>query len=182
MLAKQEKALVAQEVRELAQRSATAAKEIKALIHASTMEVDTGVQLVRETGMALKEIAARIADINQHMSAIATASREQSIGLAEVNTAVTLLDQTTQQNAAMVEQSTAASTALAQEAEKLRELVGQFNLGATTTASSAVVKRIAQLGCGNSVVELRPQAVEGSLLGEIRESGISEEVASAIWS
>ncbi|KAA1183561.1 methyl-accepting chemotaxis protein [Rhizobium tropici] len=137
-------AVVAQEVRELAQRSAAAAKEIKALINASSAEVDGGVKLVRETGVALKEIGERISGINQHMNAIAASSKEQSTGLAEVNAAVNTMDQTTQQNAAMVEQSTAASAALAAEASKLSELVSQFRLEAATSASSAILRQTAR--------------------------------------
>ncbi|MFD1745804.1 methyl-accepting chemotaxis protein [Rhizobium helianthi] len=121
-------AVVAQEVRELAQRSANAAKEIKGLILNSSNEVENGVKLVRDTGSALKEIGSQVVQVNQLMETITTSSREQSAGLAEVNTAVNHMDQTTQQNAAMVEQSTAASSALANEAGRLRELVGRFRL------------------------------------------------------
>ncbi|WP_159952693.1 methyl-accepting chemotaxis protein [Rhizobium sp. 18065] len=121
-------AVVAQEVRELAQRSATAAKEIKGLIHNSSTEVDNGVKLVGDTGVALQAIGAYVSQINTLMDAIATSAKEQSTGLAEVNTAVNQMDQTTQQNAAMVEQSTAASASLAQEAGNLRTLVSQFKL------------------------------------------------------
>ncbi len=121
-------AVVAQEVRELAQRSAQAAKEIKGLIQNSSSEVDNGVKLVRDTGSALKTISGFIVEINAHMESIASSAREQSIGLAEVNTAVNAMDQTTQQNAAMVEESNAASNTLATEAVRLRELVGQFHL------------------------------------------------------
>jgi len=119
-------AVVAQEVRELAQRSAAAAKEIKDLIQNSSIEVEGGVTLVRDAGEALQKIGSFIVEINTHMDAIATSAKEQSVGLHEVNTAVNSMDQTTQQNAAMVEQSTAASSSLAQEAIKLRELVGRF--------------------------------------------------------
>ncbi|MGV8936343.1 MAG: methyl-accepting chemotaxis protein [Allorhizobium sp.] len=121
-------AVVAQEVRELAQRSASAAKEIKGLIQKSTTEVEGGVKLVRDTGVALQTIGDYITQINKHMDSIAIAAKEQSVGLAEVNTAVNQMDQTTQQNAAMVEQSTAASASLAMEAAKLRDLVAQFKL------------------------------------------------------
>ncbi|MCD1262381.1 HAMP domain-containing protein [Shinella sp. AETb1-6] len=130
-------AVVAQEVRELAQRSATAAKEIKALINTSSAEVGSGVRLVRETGVALNEIGERISGINQHMNAIATAAKEQSVGLVEVNKAVNTMDQTTQQNAAMVEQSTAASMNLAAEARKLRDLVGQFRFDDAATPGAS---------------------------------------------
>ncbi len=122
-------AVVAQEVRELAQRSAQAAKEIKDLIGKSSVEVETGVKLVSDTGTALKTIENYIVTINQHMDAIATSSREQSVGLAEVNTAVNQMDQVTQQNAAMVEEANAAGATLATEAGRLRELVSQFQLG-----------------------------------------------------
>jgi methyl-accepting chemotaxis protein len=122
-------AVVAQEVRELAQRSASAAKEIKGLIQTSSSEVASGVKLVSDTGDALKSIGAYIVSINQHMEAIALSSREQSVGLAEVNTAVNQMDQTTQQNAAMVEETSAASGSLANEAGNLRQLIGQFDLG-----------------------------------------------------
>ncbi|KQT06823.1 chemotaxis protein [Rhizobium sp. Leaf386] len=140
-------AVVAQEVRELAQRSAQAAKEIKELIRNSSVDVEGGVKLVRETGEALKAIEVHVVTINSHMEAIATSSREQSLGLAEVNTAVNQMDQVTQQNAAMVEESTAASATLAAEAERLRCLIEQF-----------------QLGCGQAAVsETRPRLVPVSV-------------------
>ncbi|ANP84399.1 methyl-accepting chemotaxis protein [Rhizobium leguminosarum] len=129
-------AVVAQEVRELAQRSAQAAKEIKGHIQKSSVEVESGVKLVLDTSQVLKAISEQIARINQHMDAIAVSAREQSTGLAEVNTAVNSMDQVTQQNAAMVEQSTAASGQLAEEAAKLRELVSRFRLRATASQSA----------------------------------------------
>jgi methyl-accepting chemotaxis protein len=122
-------AVVAQEVRELAQRSANAAKEIKALINTSGQQVQAGVALVGETGKALEVIVAEVQEINQHVTAIVESAREQSVGLQEINTAVNTMDQGTQQNAAMVEQSTAASHSLAKEAAALSSLLGQFNLG-----------------------------------------------------
>jgi methyl-accepting chemotaxis protein len=128
-------AVVAQEVRELAQRSAKAAKEIKELIRNSSAEVDSGVRLVSETGEALKTIEGYIVTINQHMDAIATSSREQSVGLSEVNTAVNQMDQVTQQNAAMVEEANAAGATLANEAARLRELISRFQLGRDGQAS-----------------------------------------------
>ena len=122
-------AVVAQEVRELAQRSAQAAKEIKGLIRNSETEVKSGVKLVSETGEALQQIGGHVATINQHMEAIAVSAREQSVGLSEINTAVNQMDQTTQQNAAMVEETNAASATLVAQAEKLRSLIGRFTLG-----------------------------------------------------
>ncbi len=130
-------AVVAQEVRELAQRSAQAAREIKSLIGASTGEVEAGVRLVRETGDALTAIGEHVAVINRHMEAIATSSREQSLGLNEVNAAVNQMDQVTQQNAAMVEETSAAGATLATESGRLRDLIGRFRLGQQQAAAPA---------------------------------------------
>ena len=131
-------AVVAQEVRELAQRSAKAAKEIKDLIRNSSVEVQSGVKLVSDTGEALKTIEGYIVAINQHMDAIATSAREQSVGLAEVNTAVNQMDQVTQQNAAMVEESNAACASLAGEAGRLSQLIARFQLGSAQPGPSAL--------------------------------------------
>jgi methyl-accepting chemotaxis protein len=132
-------AVVASEVRALAQRSAEAAKEIKALISTSTQQVGRGVELVGETGRALHRIVEQVADINAVVTEIAASAQEQAIGLHEVNTAINQMDQVTQQNAAMVEQSTAASHALAQETERLSKLTGRFQLGGAV-APAAVEK------------------------------------------
>ncbi|MEQ8480879.1 MAG: methyl-accepting chemotaxis protein [Hoeflea sp.] len=130
-------AVVAQEVRDLAGRSASAARDIKTLIEQSGAEVRSGVALVGETGEAITRIIARIENISGHVSAMATASREQSTGLDEVNTAVGRMDKMTQQNAAMVEETNASSHALATEAAALNELVGRFRLDAEGGAASA---------------------------------------------
>ena len=122
-------AVVASEVRALAQRSAEAAKEIKGLISTSTQQVKEGVNLVGQTGETLERIVGQVAQITSLVSEIAASAQEQSTGLAEVNTAVNQMDQSTQQNAAMVEQSTAASHALAQEARQLVQLVARFRIG-----------------------------------------------------
>jgi methyl-accepting chemotaxis protein len=126
-------AVVAQEVRELAQRSANAAQEIKVLINASSEQVKNGVALVGETGNALRSIVVEVQDINRHVSAIVEAAREQSIGLGEINTAVNQMDQGAQQNAAMVEQSSAACSGLAGEAAALTGLLDRFRFGAPLT-------------------------------------------------
>jgi methyl-accepting chemotaxis protein len=120
-------AVVAQEVRELAQRSARAAKEIKDLIRNSEQEVQSGVQLVSATGTALQGIQTHVIAINSQLDAIATSAKEQAVGLSQVNVAVNQMDQVTQQNAAMVEEATAASSTLAVESERLRALVSRFN-------------------------------------------------------
>ena len=122
-------AVVAQEVRELAQRSANAAKEIKSLINASAQEVGAGVSLVRTTGEALVEIVQLVEKVNTQVEGIATASREQATGLAEINSSVNHMDQMTQQNAAMVEESTAASQTLAEQSRHLQSLLSGFELG-----------------------------------------------------
>jgi len=122
-------AVVAQEVRGLAQRSAEAAKEIKELISTSGQQVEAGVKLVSQTGEALEAIGVRVAEVNDHVASIVESARSQAIGLQEINIAVGTLDQGTQQNAAMVEESTAASNELAGEARSLTALLGNFSLG-----------------------------------------------------
>ena len=153
-------AVVAQEVRELAQRSAKAAREIKDLIRNSTGEVESGVRLVSDTGEALKTIGKHVATINQHMDAIATSAREQSVGLGEVNTAVNQMDQVTQKNAAMVEEANAASATLAHEATRLRELIARFSLPAPdhSYASGAATLRATAHAMAAPVAAARPAA------------------------
>ena len=122
-------AVVAQEVRELAQRSAKAAKEIKELINASNAHVKNGVTLVGDTGKALLQIVTQVVQVDGNVGAIVEASKEQSTGLKEINTAVNTIDQGTQQNAAMVEETSAAAHSLSREAAQLFQLIGQFNIG-----------------------------------------------------
>ncbi|RYC28729.1 methyl-accepting chemotaxis protein, partial [Lichenibacterium minor] len=112
-------AVVASEVRALAQRSAEAAKEIKGLISTSGTQVEQGVTLVGQTGEALSRIVAQVAEIDGIVGEIASSAQEQATGLDQVNTAVNQMDQVTQQNAAMVEESTAASHALSRETAEL---------------------------------------------------------------
>ena len=119
-------AVVASEVRALAQRSANAAKEIKSLITASTQQVSQGVQLVGQTGQSLGRIVTQVGEITTVIAAIASSAQEQATGLHQVNAAVNQMDQVTQQNAAMVEQSTAASHALMREADELAKATDRF--------------------------------------------------------
>ena len=129
-------AVVAQEVRQLAQRSAEAAKEIKALITSSGEQVKKGVSLVGRTGEALEEIVTRVQEINENVSAIVKSAREQATGIKEINEAVSTMDRGTQQNAAIAEESTAASHSLANEAQALTQLLGQFKTAAAAKAAA----------------------------------------------
>ncbi len=122
-------AVVASEVRALAQRSAEAAKEIKGLISTSADHVSAGVGLVNESGKALERIVSEVSGVAGVMAEIAASTDEQAAGLSEVNQAINQMDHVTQQNAAMVEQSTAASHALAREAADLARLLGGFDIG-----------------------------------------------------
>jgi methyl-accepting chemotaxis protein len=124
-------------VRALAQRSAEAAKEIKGLISASTKQVEQGVDLVGQMGHALERIMTEVTEINTIVSEIAAGAKEQSLGLQEINTGVSQMDHVTQQNAAVVEETTAASHGLAREIEKLLDLVGRFETGLEPAAEPA---------------------------------------------
>jgi methyl-accepting chemotaxis protein len=130
-------AVVASEVRGLAQRSAEAAREIKALVAASATQVKAGVKLVGETGDVLGQIVTKILEVNTLVGSIAGSVQQQSSGLAEISTAVTQMDQVTQQNAAMVEETTAASHALAGQASDLARMTGRFQLGDSPIAFAA---------------------------------------------
>lgn len=121
-------AVVAQEVRELAQRSAAAAREISALIELSRSDVANGVKLVGATVEALSKIEGFVAEIDTKVEAITNAAREQSVGLGEISSSVNSIDQMTQQNASMVEETTAISHSLASDSGELAELVGRFKL------------------------------------------------------
>ena len=130
-------AVVANEVRALAQRSADAAKNIKTLITASTDQVGSGVQLVDETGKLLRHIVAQVGDISERVSEIAASAEKQAGTLNQVSTAMGEMDRVTQQNAAMVEQSTAASRSLADESKTLTQMVGRFHTGGAVGANPA---------------------------------------------
>ncbi|WP_417269847.1 methyl-accepting chemotaxis protein [Celeribacter sp.] len=130
-------AVVASEVRALAQRSSDAAREISQLITASNGHVERGVHLVGEAGQTLKDIITSVSEIASNVNGIATSSREQSIGLQEINTATSQLESTMQQNAAMTEETTAASQMLSSEAQHLIEIVQRFHIEADTQSPHA---------------------------------------------
>ncbi len=121
-------AVVASEVRSLAQRSAEAAREIKTLINASVQTVGEGSRLVQQAGSTMGEIVASVQRVSDNIGEISTAAVEQSAGVAQVNQAVAALDQATQQNAALVEQSAAAAESLREQAGRLSEVVNRFRL------------------------------------------------------
>jgi len=147
-------AVVATEVRELAQRSAKAAKEIKTLIGNSNTEVDAGVRLVGETGEALARIGSFVNAIDQHIDAIASAAEEQTAGLQQINAAVGDIDRMTQQNAGMVDRTTTISHTLAEGSTTLTELVNRFKLNRRAEirepGSSAALSGPAQASAGRS--------------------------------
>ena len=124
-------AVVASEVRNLAQRSAAAAKEIKELITASVQQVADGGKLADSAGAAMQDIVKSVQDVAGLMRQIASASQEQSLGIDQVNQAVTHMDESTQQNAALVEQAAAAAQSLSEQAAQLEQVVGLFKLDAT---------------------------------------------------
>jgi methyl-accepting chemotaxis protein len=130
-------AVVASEVRALAQRSAQAAKEIKQLISTSSQQVGRGVELVSETGSSLERIVVHVAGFYTAINDIAASTKEQASALAEINTAINQMDQVTQQNAAMVEQSTAASHSLTNETVELDRLTSYFQVGARQSRPAA---------------------------------------------
>ncbi|NMM29127.1 MAG: HAMP domain-containing protein [Glaciimonas sp.] len=130
-------AVVATEVRNLAQRSATAAKEIKTLISDSADKVDAGSKLVEQAGVTMEEIVASIKRVTDIMSEITAASQEQSTGIALVNQAINQMDQVTQQNAALVEEAAAAADALQDQAGNLAQVVNVFHLDGEPAGQSA---------------------------------------------
>jgi len=157
-------AVVASEVRALAQRSAEAAKEIKTLVGASTTEVGAGVDLVVNTGKALDRIATQVVQINKVVAEIAQGAAEQSSALQQVNVAVSQMDQDTQKNAAMVEETTAASHSLRQEAESVASAAGRFQISGAgappaRSFSPASAPRVAMKTTGRGGAAPRPASV-----------------------
>ena len=132
-------AVVATEVRNLAQRSASAAREIKTLITDSVARVDQGSQLVDQAGATMEEIVASIRRVTDIMGDIANASHEQSAGIEQVNQAISQMDQVTQQNAALVEEAAAAASSLQDRAVELVDVVAVFRLRGEAKGKSLTV-------------------------------------------
>ncbi len=158
-------AVVAQEVRALAQRSSDAAKEIKGLITSSSQQVESGVELVGRAGTALSGIVERVESVSTLVSEIAASAKEQSVSLSEVNTAVNKMDQVTQQNASMVEQTTAASHSLANDSDGLMSQVAHFKIGEEKASGSgaggSLDKKVSKKGAAKpkqSVAEQQDRA------------------------
>ncbi|MGK5012824.1 methyl-accepting chemotaxis protein [Janthinobacterium sp. MDB2-8] len=133
-------AVVATEVRNLAHRSASAAKEIKELIAASVANVDTGSRLVNEAGQTMGDIVDSIVRVTDIMGEITSATHEQTIGIEQINMAIAQMDEVTQQNAALVEAAAAASQSMQEQAGELAHVVGFFKTGNAVAASQPVVK------------------------------------------
>lgn len=138
-------AVVAQEVRELAQRSASAAKEIKGLIETSFSDVLRGVELVNETGAALNNIGSQVQTISEHFASISQSAQEQSTGISEINSSVNSMDHITQQNAAMVEQTNAATQTLLGINHTLSQLVSRFDVSGQASQSAQLRKMADQM-------------------------------------
>jgi methyl-accepting chemotaxis protein len=145
-------AVVAGEVRNLAQRSAQAAREIKTMISESVEKVDAGSRLVNAAGASMGEIVGQVRRVTDLIGEISSASLEQSSGIGQVHEAITQMDQVTQQNAALVEESAAAASSLKEQADRLTEAVAVFKL-----SSTQMRQPIAQTGAGAMVVKPAPQ-------------------------
>jgi methyl-accepting chemotaxis protein len=135
-------AVVASEVRGLAQRSAAAAKEIKTLIGDASVKVEAGSALVQDAGRTMDDVVASVRRVSDIVAEISAASAEQSLGIGQVNQAISQMDGTTQQNAALVEEAAAAADSLQQQADLLVSLVGRFRLdGAAAVPARPALKQ-----------------------------------------
>jgi len=157
-------AVVAGEVRNLAQRSAGAAKEIKDLIRDSVEKVDNGTSLVNESGQTLAEIVEAVERVTTMIKEISSASEEQASGIEQVNKAISQMDEMTQQNAALVEEASAASETMQEQAKNMLDLVGFFqaaNVAGGGARSAAAATQVASTPVMASV-EVKSTASQGS--------------------
>jgi methyl-accepting chemotaxis protein len=148
-------AVVASEVRNLASRSAEAAKEIKSLIQDSLGKVTEGTKLVDQSGKALAEIVVRVKKVTDVMAEIACSSREQASGIEQVSKAITMMDDMTQQNAALVEEASASAQALNEQAASLMQLMGRDRVGDATVATTLRPRPAAPVASSNATPERR---------------------------
>jgi methyl-accepting chemotaxis protein len=158
-------AVVASEVRSLAQRSAAAAKEIKALIGDSVEKVDAGSKLVDQAGSTMKEVVDSVRRVTDIMGEITAASQEQSAGIEQVNQAIAQMDQVTQQNAALVEEAAAAAGSLQDQSGKLAQVVSVFKLDGLQAASAVANSSVGRQVMGNAaaLIPQRKEPVPASL-------------------
>ncbi|HEC12432.1 MAG TPA: HAMP domain-containing protein [Acidiferrobacteraceae bacterium] len=164
-------AVVATEVRNLAQRSAEAAKEIKDLIEDSVSKVETGSELVDASGKTLVEIVDSVKKVSDIISEIATASGEQSSGIEQVNKAITQMDEMTQQNAALVEEAAASSRSMEEQAQTLADLVGKFKVDGNQAGRRATTSQEERRGAGRPFQDIevgRASGTKKSVLNELR--------------
>jgi methyl-accepting chemotaxis protein len=152
-------AVVASEVRGLAQRSASAAREIKQLIHASVQTVDHGSKLVEQAGSTMDEVVSSVTRVTDIVSEITAAGKEQSNGIEQINQAILAMDQTTQQNAALVEQAAAAAQSLQDQAAQLTRVVGIFRLDERLPAPAAMASRASR--------DVTPRAPQLRVVGKL---------------
>jgi len=155
-------AVVASEVRNLAQRSASAAKEIKTLIDDSVSRVESGGKLVHEAGSTMEEVVTSIRRVNDIMSEISAASAEQSAGIEQVNQAVTQMDTVTQQNAALVEESAAAAESMQQQARSLVQVVSVFKTGDGIASAPSQARVAAQPGASAPAIVAKKPALRAA--------------------
>ena len=171
-------AVVASEVRNLAQRSAAAAKEIKLLINDSVDKVDAGGKLVDQAGVTMTEIVHSITRVTDIMSEIASASIEQTLGIEQINSAISQMDEVTQQNAALVEEAAAAAGSLQEQASALAEVVSIFKLGQQALGEDrAPLRQIAPTGTS---VKLAPRLVTNKAMA-VRRAPLVANGALANW-
>ena len=175
-------AVVAAEVRNLAQRSAAAAKEIKTLIGDSVDKVDTGTRLVDAAGKTMEEIVGAVKQVTDLIAEIAAASQEQSAGIGQVNSAVTQMDQVVQQNASLVEEATAATDSMKDQAGSLLAMVSRFRLGGERAADAVPAVPVLTAAAKPAAIRVRPAAtLSPALATRLARSQGHESARNGEW-
>ncbi|WP_034298308.1 methyl-accepting chemotaxis protein [Herbaspirillum sp. RV1423] len=168
-------AVVASEVRGLAQRSAAAAKEIKALIGDSVEKVGSGSRLVEQAGQTMSEVVASVKRVTDIVGEISSASQEQSDGIEQINRAITQMDETTQQNAALVEQAAAAAQSLQDQADTLTQVVSVFKLDNTRLAAMPPVRTV------DITPRRTPEKMAAAQMPKLRQAPVKSESGKEGW-